>query len=254
MNAQTARVIPTISVLPVVTPVDGRDLPDWHHKPPFSPRHLYRTAVLVSVLVAVVTLGVLARYQRGRWLLDVDTPIQRWVVQNRDWPVLGSAGHAGDNAVVFAVAAIMAVIAWRRCRYLAVAIVAAAALRPGLEFVLKAAIGRARPDMSPMSDFRGPSHPSGHPMSFLSVWGLLPPLLALYRVQRWVWWTATGAVGVGAVVVAASRVYRGAHWTSDVLAALLWGSLYLLAVQVGYERWHHRPRHADTGDPAASAR
>jgi len=54
---------------------------------------------------------------------------------------------------------------------------------------------------------------------------MLPAALAVCRVHRAVWWGAAGAVLVIVPAVAAARVYKGAHWATDVTASLLWGSL-----------------------------
>jgi undecaprenyl-diphosphatase len=51
-------------------------------------------------------------------------------------------------------------------------------------------------------------------------------------------------VGISATViglVAFSRVYLGVHWMSDVVGALVLGTLYLLAVEWLLD-WHHRRR------------
>lgn len=217
----------------------------WHENPPFSPRHVFEEEIaLAAAFVLGITLALLAGFDDGRVLLRFDEPVQEWVVEQRtpDWDTFFQwTSRLGDNIVVFALALTMALIALPRCRFLAAAILLAVAFRPALEFVMKAVIERDRPDIEPLSDFMGPSHPSGHPMAFLSVWGLLPPLLALYGASKRVWWTAVGFVCVGAVGVAAARVYRGAHWTTDVVASLLWASLYLLAVQLLYE-WAHTHR------------
>ena len=45
-------------------------------------------------------------------------------------------------------------------------------------------------------------------------------MVALYTARRWIWWAVSIAVWTLAVLVAASRVWLGVHWTSDVVAAL----------------------------------
>lgn len=225
--------------------------PRFHQHPPYSLRRLYaRPATLVVVLVAAVALAALAAYEHGTVLLEVDEPIQRWVVDRRTdtWTdVFAWASRLGDNRVVFPLAVALAVITWRRCHYLALAIIGAALLRSGYEFVLKDLVARPRPDLAPLADFQGYSHPSGHPMAVLSVYGLLPPVVALFGASRRVWWAVTTGVVTLAVAVAMSRVYRSAHWPLDVTASLLWGSLYLLAVETAYDAVHRRMGWHDDG-------
>ncbi len=107
-----------------------------------------------------------------------------------------------------------------------------------MEFVLKAAIGRKRPDIDPLGEFAGPPHPSGHPMAAAALWGLIPAVVALHFRDRVLWWASSVAAFVIVVSVAATRVYKGAHWLTDVTASLLWAGLYLLAVQGVFDRFH----------------
>lgn len=220
------------------------DVPHFHRHPPYSPRHLFdRTSVLVTVIVAVVVLAVLAAVDGGSVLLTVDEPVARWVAEHRtdEWSTFFAwASRMGDNVVVFPLGLVIAVVMFQRCRFLAYALIVAIAVRPGFEFVLKAVIGRERPDIAPLTHFQGPSHPSGHPLAAVSVWGLMPPVVALLGAGRKLWWATVGVVVTVIVLVAAARVYRGAHWVTDVTASLLWGSLFLVAVEIVYDHIHDR--------------
>lgn len=214
-----------------------------HRDPPPSPvDFLYHRRVIFAVtLCGAVVLGTMAAIDGGDLLLTVDEPVTRWVVDRRTdaWTdFFGAASKLGDNIVVFVSAGILAAATVRRCRYLAAAFIGAAAVRPLLEFVLKAVIDRPRPDIEPLVDFAGPSHPSGHPLAAAALWGLVPAFVALHWRSRVLWWTAMTAAPLVVMAVAAARVYRGAHWTSDVVASLLWALLYLAAVQGVADRFH----------------
>jgi membrane-associated phospholipid phosphatase len=214
-----------------------------HRDPPISPVRFFgsRAIWLPLVISAALTLAVLASYEGGRILDTVDEPVAEWIADVRTdtaTDVFNSISRLGDNIVVFAIGAVLAAISWRRCRYLAIAFVLAAAFRPGLEFVLKAVIDRERPDIAPLGEFAGPSHPRGHPMAAAAMWGLVPAFVALHTRRAWLWWTALGVRSAVFVGVAASRVYKAAHFISDVTASLLWASLFLLVVQAVFDRFH----------------
>src|SRR5690606_23507165 len=124
------------------------------------------------------------------------------------------------------------------CRYLSIALVLAAMFRPGMEFVLKFVVDRPRPVIDPLGTFRGPSHPSGHPMAAASLWGLFPAVVALHFRSRLLWWAAVFVAFTIGGLVAAARVYKGAHYLTDVIASFAWAALYLAAVQGFFDRFH----------------
>ncbi len=214
-----------------------------HRDPPLTPaKFLVHPWWSVAVLVSVLTLAVLAAADRGSVLLEFDEPIMRWVVDLRTSLLTDQADNAtrlGDNVVVFALAAVVAAVTWPRCRYLAMALLLAGAFRPAMEFVLKAVIDRERPQIEPLRDFQGPSHPSGHPMAAAAFWGLVPAVIALHVPSKRLWRIAVAASVAIVVLVAASRVYLGGHYPTDVIASLGWASLYLMVVQGTFDRFHH---------------
>ncbi len=192
---------------------------------------------IAAALFVVLALGAIAD------ALPWDEPLNRWVIESRTpWAdrVFRRVSFMGSTPVVLTVAAAAALVAWRRCPRLAVAIVVIALARPLTEWGLKELIDRPRPAGDRMVNGRGPSFPSGHPLATAASWGLVPLVAALYTRRRWLWWAIALSVWVLAVLVAASRVWLGVHWTSDVVAAL---ALAVLGV-AGAERFitaTHRP-------------
>lgn len=183
-----------------------------------------------AALFVVLALGAIAD------ALPWDEPINRWVIETRTpWAdrVFRRVSFMGSTPVVLSVAAAAALVAWRRCPRLAVAIVVIALARPLTEWGLKELIDRPRPAGDRMVNGKGPSFPSGHPLATAASWGLLPLVAALYTTRRWLWWSIAASVWLLAVLVAASRVWLGVHWASDVVAAL---ALAVLGV-AGAERF-----------------
>jgi undecaprenyl-diphosphatase len=214
-----------------------------HRDPPITAKHFFyhRKLVFGATLTFAVGLALLASWHGGEILLHVDDPVANWVARRRtdEWiDVFGAFSHLGDNYVVFAVAGVLALWTLPKCRYLAATLVVGALVRPLLEFILKDLVGRPRPNIHPLGTFRGPSHPSGHPLAAASVWGQLPAVVALHFRSKVLWW-ASVVVGFTVVaLVAIARVVKGAHYLTDVAASYAWAALYLAAVQGFFDRYH----------------
>ena len=116
------------------------------------------------------------------------------------------------------------------------------------EFTLKELVDRPRPAGDRLVPGNGPSFPSGHPLATAASWCLVPLVVGLYTARRSVWWASVVAAWLLAVAVAASRVWLGVHWTSDVIAGLLLAVLGVFAAERFIDRVH-RP-----GCAAARAR
>ncbi|HEX6177122.1 MAG TPA: phosphatase PAP2 family protein, partial [Thermoanaerobaculia bacterium] len=95
---------------------------------------------------------------------------------------------------------------------------------------------RARPDLAEaLRTADGYSFPSGHAMGSTVVFGALAYLIL--RIQApW----RKRAAGLAAAVtfiaaIAASRVYLGVHWISDIVAGITAGTLWVTIATVAYE-------------------
>ena len=231
-----------------------------HRDPPLTAKQFFfhRKGIFAITLSLAIGLAILATWEGGRVLLRIDDPVAEWVAGQRTDALttfFNAASRLGDNTFIFAVAALLALWTWDRCRYLAVALVLAALFRPLMEFLLKAGIDRSRPDIEPLGHFQGPSHPSGHPLAAASLWGLVPAVVALHVRSRALWWTSVVVSCTVVVTVAAARVYKGAHYLTDVTASLAWAALYLASVQGFFDRYHgtkncRHPQHEMQADAA----
>jgi undecaprenyl-diphosphatase len=220
---------------------------------PITPagRILDHPLMVALFVVAAIGGGIIAGFEDGTIPLTWDDPIQRWVQDQRndEWGDLFRMwSRLGSNAVIFSLAAVLAVIASRRSKILALTILGAALTRPVFEFVVKDVIGRPRPEIDQLVPGTGFSNPSGHVLASIALYGLVPAVVALFA-RRAIWWWVTAAVVVVVVVpmVAISRVYLGVHWPTDVVAGIVLGTLYLLAVEWVFVRLLRRfPGHHES--------
>lgn len=221
---------------------------DLHQHPPMTLGRVHaRHAWILPVVGALfVVFAVLAKLDALPWdqpiydaVIDVRTPWLEWVARR--------ASLLGSTRIIIVVVVIAALLAWRRCPRLALAIVVIALARPLIEFGLKELVGRERPIGDRLVRGTGPSFPSGHPLATAASWGLLPLVAALYTRRRAVWWTIAIGVWVIAVLVAASRVVLGVHWPTDVVASLLLAVIGVAAAERFVEATHSFGRRGDKG-------
>lgn len=216
-----------------------------HLDPPVTPASLLlpRPRLVATLALLFVALATAAALSGGQTLLTWDEPIQRAVESSRTADLdqfFLTVSRLGSTVIVLALGGIGALLTWRRCPAVALALVAATLSRPLLEFTLKATVGRDRPDFERMVNGTGYSFPSGHVMAAVALWGLLPVVVGLYTQRKALWWASVAVAGSLIVSIAASRVYLGVHWFSDVTAGLVVGTFFLLGVDAVFRRAHGR--------------
>lgn len=214
-----------------------------HDDPPATPSGvlLRRPRILAAIIAAALSLAVLAALDGGSVLLTWDEPIQRWVEGHRTGTfdtVFRSFSRLGSTVVVFATLGVLLLLLARRCPVLALVLALAVLARPLIEFGLKELVDRPRPELDPLVPGVGPSHPSGHVLAAMVLWGLLPPIVATLTNSRTSWWISVWTSSILVVGIAASRVYLGVHWFSDVIAGVLVGILFLLVIEWALKHLH----------------
>jgi undecaprenyl-diphosphatase len=200
-----------------------------------------RPRVILGMLTILVAAAIVAAIDHGRLFDTWDRPIQAWVEQQRSGILdqfFRAISRLGSNIIIFPLAIVTAVLAWFRCRPLAVAIVIAVALRPIFEFFLKDAVARPRPDLERMVSGVGYSHPSGHVLATVTLYSLMPAVVALYFGRRRLWQLTWIGVALLAPAMAMCRVYLGVHWTTDAIAGLGGGVVYLAIGGLVFEQPH----------------
>lgn len=186
------------------------------------------TLALIAVVVVGVVFGVLVamiRHDSGivRW----DQAATRWAASHGtagSLQVIGWITWAGSTigVVLVSIAAIVyAMLRWRRWSVVLFMVLVVAG-QFALSNLIKVAVERIRPDAPPLHVLSGPSFPSGHATAAAATW--MAVALVLGRgasPRRRV--VLAGAAAAIAAAVACTRVFLGAHWTSDVVGGLLLG-------------------------------
>ncbi|MBV6324618.1 phosphatase PAP2 family protein [Duganella violaceipulchra] len=187
---------------------------------------LHLTAGLALLVAAAAVFGDLAEDVMGKEAITVlDMQVAHWFHAHAFEPLtsfmLGvSLAHTGYGMVV-----LMAALGWYfwrvQARYWLLALLVAVPSGALLNVALKYHFQRARPAFDePLVSLMTYSFPSGHTSAATLFYGLLASYLVIARPH---WHVRLGtALGCALMVllVALSRVYLGAHYLSDVLAAM----------------------------------
>jgi undecaprenyl-diphosphatase len=161
--------------------------------------------------------GWLVRWFAAHRVAALATPSQ-WVAD------LGSTEVVIGVGAVAAVAAGLLLRAWWPVLLLAAALVG----ELGVFLLTTTIVDRGRPPV-PHLDAQLPptsSFPSGHTAASLCLYGGIAAVVCLATRARWRW-AVVGAAALVVVAVALARLYRGAHWPTDVTASLLFGGAWL---------------------------
>lgn len=207
--------------------------------------HFPSVQLVLGVLLFVgmtLTLAALAEHvMTGRPLTLVDQQLSAWLARHRTTSLttffivvtsLGSTAMGTIIAVVLGVYLLM-----RRQRYWFAATILSIAGGSLLNRFLKLAFQRARPEFDdPVSAFAGYSFPSGHTMAATVVFGTLALFLFTRKKNLRSRAVVMGLAVLVIALVALSRIYLGAHYLTDVVAAIAegvaWISLSFTVVSV----------------------
>jgi undecaprenyl-diphosphatase len=187
---------------------------------------LHLTAGLALLVAAGYTFHELAEAVMGQEAITVlDVQAAHWFNANAAEPMTSfmlGVSHLHSVAGMAALAGALAFYFWRiQARYWLLALVCSVPGGMVLNVTLKYIFQRARPAFEdPLVTLATYSFPSGHTTAATCFYGLLASYLVIARPG---WNVRLGTVAgcvTMVLLVALSRVYLGAHYVSDVLAAM----------------------------------
>lgn len=198
-----------------------------------------RPLVLLA-LICLLAAGAIATHEAVAAQLGIaalDSSALALVIEHRA-PALTVAAQilaiSGGTigAAVDAVLAVALLSRWRRDAMAAAVLVPAMLGASVITTALKALVGRERPPpelaLPPLAVT--PSFPSGHTLTATVLMVVLAWEVRRSVDRAWIRGSVAAACALWAVAMAASRVYLGLHWLSDVIAGLLIGAAWALAV------------------------
>jgi undecaprenyl-diphosphatase len=206
---------------------------------PATATGLVLTVAVAALVVGTVAVGLLLlMVQSNAGLARWDLSIARWGGDNattastrllRDISLLG--GTAGAIGLV----ALVGTIEYRRRPNRAIPgfLVLVVLGQFAIVNVIKALVGRERPDIHQLTGFAGASFPSGHTAAAAATYVALALLVGRGR-PRAVRNALAGVAAAVAVLVAASRVLLGVHWFTDVLAGMAVGWAWLALCSIAF--------------------
>lgn len=198
-------------------------------------------ALLALLLIGAAWLffGILEEVASGDPLVRADTAIYRALQDLRT--ALGDAvmiavTELGDTIVVIAMTiAVFLWFAWKRAWRTSAYWLAAIASASAINTVIKVALHRARPVELFHTGWSADAFPSGHSTVNMVLYGFLAFLIGRELQPLWRLPVAFSAASL-VFLIAFSRVYLGAHWLSDVIGGLAFGTAWLTALGFSYLR------------------
>lgn len=202
---------------------------------------LIATWVVIQVVGIIIGLTLIGRHGGGP-ARHLDVPVHDWFITHRTGlvgisKVIAYVGDAPKLGVIVVVATAIALLVGYRRGQLSVRALGPFVAFLGSEatvFAIRHVISRPRPstaDFPALGAVPGVhetsfSFPSGHATAVTAVLVSVAGLIAIRRKVRWPWTVAV----IGLIVVAASRLVLGVHWTTDVLVGAILGGTWGLVV------------------------
>lgn len=192
---------------------------------------LASAAVILAVLIG---LGLFVAHVLPGTSVDIaDTAVDAWLLAHRTPALDGLSAQATDlvsttNVIVVGLAAAVGSALLARRWWPAVFVVVTLVGEVSIFLTTATVVGRPRPPLGHLDAALPPtsSFPSGHTCAAICLFGSIA-VLVTRAVAAWWRWLVVALAVLLVLVVAASRMYRAAHYPSDVLGAVLLAGSWL---------------------------
>lgn len=209
------------------------------HFDPTTETGVALTVAAVFVIGVAVAVGVLLTLIRIKFgLQSVDARLARFAGRHAsEWStdVMHRLTEMGGTRGVIVVAAVACIVAYvrRPSRSLPIFMTVVVAGQFALSNGIKYLVDRARPEINQLTGHAGTSFPSGHATAAAATLAAVALILTRGRSKRAKIAAASVAAGLAAMV-AATRVFLGVHWFSDVVAGLLLGWAWFALCSIAF--------------------
>lgn len=206
---------------------------------PENPRSVLIVLFAAIIVACLVGLGNLAiRATSASAISNMDLSMFSLMREMRNTPadeIMIVITMLGDTLVMAILSVtIIGWLMWRKAYRAAMAATIAIVTAKLFEILVKFVIQRPRPLDLTFGPGESYSFPSGHATMAAVIFGILAVLVS-HAMGRWGRALVYGTCAALVVIIAYSRVYLGAHWLSDVLAGMLFGTVIAAAFGVAIE-------------------
>jgi undecaprenyl-diphosphatase len=232
------------------------DLPTAGRTGKHPPRVTRRGLVLAAVLLVIAFVGLTVLWTgfgllvtgplAGSWVGTVDQDVAGLLVAHRapvldDWSRLGTMpADTPVKVIVTAIIAAAMLVGWRSWRE-PMLVCFALILEAAVFITVTGIVGRPRPGVAQLDEVSvDTSFPSGHAAAAAAYCAIAVVIFERTR-NRWVRVIAVLVAVALPVIVGISRMYRGVHYLTDVIAGIGLGVVCVVAVHAIIRRCLPRP-------------
>jgi membrane-associated phospholipid phosphatase len=224
----------------------------WRRLRDGAPTALFLLGWAVALAAVLAGVGwVLSKVVHDDGIGRADSSLSRWLAGERSpglddvTAVTSEIGGTLTVTILAVLAVAVTAWVWRRWRE-PMAVAVAVTGEVAIFLVVTMLVDRQRPPVGQLDEAPPTSSfPSGHTAATLALWGALAVLASERARSAAVRWLFVALAVALPLLVAASRLYRGMHYLSDVLGGFLLGGVWLAVTVRGIRLGvaHRRLRH-----------